>query len=150
MEKKSKILIVGVGNTIRGDDGIGTFICNSIERLELDGVKTMAVQQLHTEMVEEFLSFDHIVIADAAVTGEPVLFYPLKREGSAPVSTSHHVNANLLASLSDRLYKKELPMMLCAVRGENFEIGEHLSAIAKQNADLAISIISDWIKNDCR
>ena len=145
-----KILIVGVDNTIRGDDGIGAYICSSIEKLTMEGVDTMITQQLHTELVDDFLQYDHIVLVDAAVTVDTVLFHPLKNEDAAPVSTSHHVDTNLLVSLARQLYQKELPLMICAVKGDDFEMGEQLSATAKQNADAAVSIICDWIKNDCR
>ena len=145
-----KILIVGIGNTIRCDDGLGAFICSSIEKLALDGVTTMITQQLHTELLNDFLAYDHIVLVDAAVTEDTVLFQRLKKKTTAPVSTSHAADANLLASLAQQLYQKELSIMICAVKGYNFEIGERLSASAKKNADAAISIICNWIKNDGR
>ena len=150
MDNSNKILVVGIGNTIRGDDGIGAFICWAIEMLALDGVTTMITQQLHTELVNDFLLYDHIVLVDAAFTADTVLFHPLKKMTTAPVSTSHATDANLLASLAQQLYQKELSIMICAVKGYNFEIGERLSTAAKKNADAAISIICNWIKNDCR
>lgn len=148
MDNNNKILIVGIGNTIRGDDGIGAFVCGAIEKLSLDGVTTMITQQLQTELVNDFLKYNYIVLVDAAVTSDTVLFHPLKKKTAAPVSTSHAADANLLASLAQQLYQKELFIMICAVKGYNFEIGEQLSAAAKKNADAAISIICNWIKND--
>ncbi len=143
-------MIVGVGNTLRGDDGIGAYICNTIDKLGITGVSILVTQQLQTEQAEEFLSYDHVVIADATIGNEPVKFHPLGKEDPGPVSTSHHVNANLLASLVEQLYQQPLPIMVCAVRGENFEMSEQLSSTAKQNADKAISIICNWIGNGCR
>ena len=146
MQRKShKILITGIGNPIRSDDGIGPYICGEMEKLKLAGVTTAIYHQLHTELVEEFLKYDYVIVADAAVEGDPVIFYPLTVEKINPVSSSHHVNASLLVSLSRQLYNKELSIFICSVLGENFEMGESLSIAAKNNADQAISIIINWV-----
>ena len=142
-------LIVGVGNTLRGDDGIGAYICSHIDKLNVPGIKTLVVQQLDTELLETFMQFDHIILADATLEEDTVVFYPLKPGETFPVSSSHHVNAGLLASLAEKLFHKDLSFMICAVKGEHFDMGEHLSVTARQNADAAIGIICDWIEKGC-
>jgi hydrogenase maturation protease len=146
-QKKNNVLIIGIGNTLRGDDGIGAYICARIEALHVNGVKTIVKQQLHTEMVEDFLTFDHIIIADASINSEAIQFGPVNTINTAPVASSHHVNASLLAALSKQLYNKELSLMICSVRGENFNIQEHLSAMAIANADLAVNTILQWLED---
>ncbi|MEQ1675496.1 MAG: hypothetical protein ABL876_02270, partial [Chitinophagaceae bacterium] len=96
------------------------------------------------------LSYDQVIIADAAIGNEPVEFRPLGKEDPGPVSTSHHINAGMLASLAEQLYQQTLPIMICAVKGESFEMSEQLSPTAKQNADRAIGIICKWIGDGCR
>jgi hydrogenase maturation protease len=143
--KKPNILLAGIGNPIRSDDGIGPYICKEIEKLKIAAVTTAIYHQLHTELVEEFLSYDYVIVADAAVQGEAVSFYPLTNEQQNPVASSHHVNASLLVSLARQLYNKELPLIICSVRGENFDMGASLSDAAKNNADQAVSIIINWV-----
>ena len=116
-------MIVGIGNTIRGDDAIGTYVCTAIDKMDIKGVQTLMVQQLDTALVEEFLRVDKLVLVDASVTGEGVNFYRLKTKENVSASSSHHVNAGFLVSLIKKLYKKEINVMMCAVRGENFDIG---------------------------
>lgn len=140
-----RILIAGVGNTIRNDDGIGPYICRCIEEKKLSGVTTAFYHQLHTDLIEEFIKYDSVVIADAAVTGEEVEFYLLKEGTTGAVSSSHHVNVSLLQQLTSQLYNKQLNIMVCSVRGYDYEMGETLSAAGKNNADKAVSIITDWI-----
>jgi hydrogenase maturation protease len=145
IKKYFNILLAGIGNSIRKDDGIGPYICKKIEKFKMQGLTTAIYHQLHTELVEEFLKYDYVIIADAAVEGEAVAFYPLTNEQINPVASSHHVNASLLVSLARQLYNKELHMMVCSVRGENFDMGESLSDAAKNNADQAVSIIINWV-----
>ncbi|MDP4262812.1 MAG: hydrogenase maturation protease [Bacteroidota bacterium] len=148
-KKEHKIGVVGIGNTLRGDDGIGAYICLQIDGWNMEGVTTFVTQQLHTGLIDDLLPFDFIILADAAVTGGPVVFYPLKKDESQPVSSSHHINANLLVSLAQRLHGKELPVMICAVKGENFDMGNQLSPSAVTNANRAINIIRYWIESGC-
>jgi hydrogenase maturation protease len=144
-DKVNNICIVGVGNTIRADDGIGNYICLAIEQMKLPGISTMIVQQLDAELVEDLLLFNHVLITDAAIDGIEVDLYELFPDNVLPLSSSHHVNAAMLAALAKRVYGKKLSLFLCAVRGYDFEIGDLLSEKAKANCLKAISLTMEWI-----
>ena len=145
--KVNKICIVGVGNTIRADDGIGRYICLAIEQMEVPGITTMIVQQLDAELVEDLLPFDHVLITDASLKGSEVELYELFPDNAFPLSSSHHVNAAMLGALSQKIYDKKLSLFICAVRGYDFGIGEKLSEKAKANCSKAISLTMEWINS---
>lgn len=147
MKAEKNILVVGIGNTIRSDDGIGAYIATGIEQLHIEGLHTLVTQQLHAALLDEFLSFDTVVLVDAAITGEPVSFFRYNPSHTVPASSSHHVNASLLVALAQQLYQKELVIMICAVKATHFDIGESLSVSAKQHADLAIKTICAWLQD---
>lgn len=137
--------MIGVGNTLRGDDGIGASVCTMIEQLQLTGVSTITTHQLHIEQAEDFSAYDILIIVDAAVTGDEVVFNEVLESGSDAHPASHHINAATLLSLLKKLYKKEIQMMLCAVPGENFDMGEQLSSTAQKNAGIAAGTIISWL-----
>ena len=139
------ICIVGVGNTIRADDGIGNYICNAIEQMQIPGVNTMIVQQLEAELVEDLLHFDHVLITDASVEGKEADLYNLLPNNGPPLSSSHHLNAAMLAALSEKVYGIKMSLFICAVRGHDFNIGDTISEKAKANCQQAISLILEWI-----
>ncbi len=145
VQQRTKFLITGIGNTLRGDDGIGAYICAAIDTLQLDGVRTLTVHQLDSDLLDEFLEADHIILADAFVEGRPVHFYQVKPEDSPPVSSSHHMSAATLIQMAKLVYHRELSVMICAVGGFDFGMKEKLSARAKRNADKAVKTICDWI-----
>ncbi len=147
MNPRNNILIVGIGNVLRGDDGIGAYIASRIEHLRLPGVQTMAVQQLHIELLDDFLAYNHIVLVDASVSTRKVSFSSLTKQNTSPAASTHKINAALLHALARQLYHTELSIMLCAIEAVNFEAGEQFSFCAKKNADSAISTICKWIKN---
>jgi len=143
--KVHTICIVGVGNTIRADDGIGNYICNAIEQMQIPGVNTMIVQQLEAELVEDLLHFDHVLITDASVEGKEADLYNLLPNNGPPLSSSHHLNAAMLAALSEKVYGIKMSLFICAVRGHDFNIGDTISEKAKANCQQAISLILEWI-----
>jgi hydrogenase maturation protease len=143
--KVHTICIVGVGNTIRADDGIGNYICNAIEQMQIPGVNTMIVQQLDAELVEDLLHFDHVLITDASMEGKEADLYNLLPIDGPPLSSSHHLNAAMLAALSEKVYGIKMSLFICAVRGHDFNIGDTISEKAKANCQQAISLIHEWI-----
>ena len=140
-----KTLLIGMGNTLRSDDGIGAFICAKIEAMQVEQLSTMIVQQLQVEIIEELLQFDAIIIVDASVGKDDIEFSALKTNETQTVSSSHHINAAMLHALAEKVCGKKLNMYLCAVPAENFEIGETLSQLALINANKAIKIILQQI-----
>ncbi|OIR05720.1 hydrogenase 2 maturation endopeptidase [mine drainage metagenome] len=151
MEKEilpNKIAVIGVGNTLRSDDGIGAHICSKIDELNLPFITTIIVQQLHVELIEELINYDSVIIADAAVTGNDVDLNSLVFNETQTTSSSHHMNANMLNALLQKIHGKKITINLCSVRGENFELGETLSPSAIANANKAVKIICDFITHN--
>jgi hydrogenase maturation protease len=142
-----KILIIGVGNTLRCDDGIGAYICHHIDALKLQNVTTLIVQQLQVEIIEELLGYDAIIIADASVGKNEVEFNLLMHDEMQTTSSSHHTNANMLYALAEKMYHQKMLIYLCSVPAENFEMGEILSQQAIINANKAIALIQKQIKS---
>ncbi len=141
----ASIIVFGTGNTLRGDDGIGAYICQAIEKHQITGVETRQVTQLNTDLLDEMIKADHIILADASSTVVSVSFYPVSEDESSAVSSSHHMSAGLLAKTALLLYQKRLSLFVCAVRGYDFSLQEGLTENAKKNADQAVSIIINTI-----
>jgi hydrogenase maturation protease len=60
-------LVIGYGNTLRGDDGVGPRVVEAVRALRLPGVHTLVCQQLAPEHAA-YISLAHTVIfVDAAV-----------------------------------------------------------------------------------
>ena len=140
-----KICIAGIGNPIRSDDGIGVYVCERIELLKIPGVSVMPLQQLQVELIETFSSFDYVVIADASIDDHDIEFYPLTSTASHSISSSHHINPEILNALSAQINGKRFHLFICKIKGVKFDFGEDLSQDAMLHADKAINIITQWI-----
>ncbi|MFN8253828.1 MAG: hydrogenase maturation protease [Ferruginibacter sp.] len=142
------ILLIGVGNTIKSDDGIGAYICSCIHSMQLPGVRVLTVHQLDSTLMEDLVASGIIIIADACVEDTNVSFLKLNAGGPAGVTSPHYMSAALLMQMTKLIHNIELPLYVCSVAGYDFSTGEQLSDRAKKNADKAVSIISTWIKDN--
>ncbi|CAD5939074.1 Hydrogenase maturation protease [Planktothrix agardhii] len=66
------ILIVGYGNPIRGDDGIGQAVITELEQLNLMNVRSLSLHQLTPEVAAEMAEVDTVIFVDASLEGKTV------------------------------------------------------------------------------
>lgn len=140
-----KIAVIGIGNILRSDDGIGAHICRLLEEMKLTCFTTFIVQQLHVELIEDLIEYDLIVLVDASVIGNDVSLTPVTYNKTQAITASHHLNAQMFGALSQKLFGTNVPILLCSVKGDNFEFGESLSDIANNNTTKAITLIFDSV-----
>src|ERR1035441_6445297 len=70
---EAELLVIGYGNTLRGDDGVGPRVAEAIEKLNLPGVRTLVCQQLSPEYADPVSRARTVVFVDAAVDAPRVL-----------------------------------------------------------------------------
>jgi len=138
------MLIVGIGNPIRSDDGIGNYVCEKINSMNVPGVETLRVHQLELEFIETFSIYDVVMIVDASVNGSDAEITPLE-EVRPSIPSSHHMRPDELKSITELTMNSSLNFILCTVKGVNFDFGEELSETAIRNANLAVDLIRQWI-----
>jgi len=146
MKNIKRTAVIGVGNTLRSDDGVGIFICTELEKTNVQGLSVFTTHQLHIELVEELKEFDTIIIVDAGIKpNNEVSFYPITEQNSNSIHSSHNIDATLLFSLLQNLYPSDRSFFVCEIQVQNFELGEGLSSLALMNARKAVQLISDFI-----
>jgi len=67
MNPNADILVIGYGNTLRGDDGVGPRVAEAVARLHLPGVHTLICPMLTPELAEPMSRADKVIFVDAAV-----------------------------------------------------------------------------------
>jgi hydrogenase maturation protease len=140
-----KIAVIGIGNTLRSDDGIGAHICRLLDEMQLTCFTTFIVQQLHVELIEDLIEYDLVILVDASVTGNDIALTPVTFNETQTITASHHLNAQMFGALSRKIFGTNVPILLCSVKGENFEFGESLSVFADNNTTKAITLIFDSV-----
>jgi hydrogenase maturation protease len=138
-------LIIGIGNTLRNDDGIGAYIIKQIDKWNTCEVVTRTAQQIHLEMLDEFLLFEKIIIVDASEISIDYNLKKLSTSNTPTIASSHHVSLELIIQLTKIIYHQDINLFLCSLRGYNFEIGETLSTEILACVPKALLLISNEI-----
>ncbi len=135
---KNRLAIIGLGNTLRRDDGIGILTLSALEKShKLKNVDYLDFGSCSFDLIHRFDSYDKVILVDGIEAGlkagELKLFalkdaeYLLKQE---PVST-HEINLAGLFYLCDQLGVKT-EIYVAGIQVEETDFGEGLSGGVKE------------------
>jgi hydrogenase maturation protease len=141
------ILVIGYGNPLRSDDGVGQQIAKEIAGWELPNVETIAVHQLTPELVELLARVDSAIFVDAysGTTDQDIQIRPLELAESG-ITTGHWCEPQVLLAMTQALYGSHPRSWWVMVPGVNFELGDACSSIAQQGIENGLQQIEQLIK----
>jgi hydrogenase maturation protease len=130
------VLVVGYGNTLRGDDGIGWRAAALLaEDPRLAGAEVLAHHQLTPELALDVARASLVVLVDARAGGGAPGSVRVRRVAARQdgmTAWSHHLDPAALAGLASALYGAVPPVYLVSVDGAWFDDGEGLSPALEQ------------------
>jgi hydrogenase maturation protease len=124
-------LVIGYGNVLRSDDGIGWRVAEAIANDErFEGVTVLQRHQLTPELALDVSRADIVVLVDATrerpagtFAIEPVV---ADRPGGAPAWT-HQMDPGTIALLAAELYGSAPDVHVVRVGVESLDVGQELS-----------------------
>ncbi|KAF0185573.1 MAG: hydrogenase maturation protease [Nitrospirae bacterium] len=145
---KNKILIIGYGNPLRGDDGFGVYVAARLLQEELgDHVTVLERHQLGPEMSEELSETNFVIFLDIHLSenvGEQVC-KRIEADSKVPLTFSHHMTPGTLLACTHAIFGKRPHGVIISVGSNLFDHGSHLSpqvaALVAPAADLARTLI---------
>ena len=144
--KKDKIILIGIGNTLRTDDGVGAYVIAQIYSNENIPFSSMIVQQLTSDLIPSLLSYDQVLIIDAELGINTVRWQTVKDGYAGTTPFVHSLDISQFLSLARTLYNASLVITVCTIPVFDLRIGEGLSAETRSLTDLAVKQIEDWLK----
>ena len=141
-----KNLVIGYGNSLRSDDGIGIEVATVIDGWHLPEVRSLALHQLTPELAAELALVERVIFIDARQGIDPAVveLHRLKPSVSAEFPT-HLGDPGVLLSLAQAIYGKCPQAWWIIVPGENFQLGDRLSPLAQQGIDRALKQIKSLL-----
>jgi hydrogenase maturation protease len=125
------VLVVGYGNSLRGDDGLGWHAVALLARdPRLAGVEVLARHQLTPELAEDVSRASLVVLVDARAGGGAPGEVTVRRvapAGPARPAWSHRLDPPSLVGLAGALYGTAPPVFLVSAAVATCEVGERLS-----------------------
>jgi hydrogenase maturation protease len=134
-----KILILGCGNDLRGDDAVGRIAASRIEELSLDGVEVWSDQMFMPETAPMLAAVDLAIFIDAceAVASTGVRVREVELSDPEPGQTHHTAPPHLLG-MAAWLYGKAPRAFAIDIPARRFEITGELTEIAKKGVEDAV------------
>ena len=135
------LLVIGYGNTLRRDDGVGPGVAEAVTALALPGVRTLACPLLTPELAEAVSQAGVVVFVDAAVDApREVQMRALAPAGSSQIM-AHAANPATLLALARDVFGHAPEAWLLTVPVEDISIGEDFSAFARRGFEVAVEAI---------
>ena len=144
------ILVIGVGNTLRIDDGVGFYLCDRIETHFGDAVRVVKTCGPEILLAEAVSKARFLLVIDAVEKGPPFRFVPLlplQGPWDPGPFTSHLFSWPAILKASECLYGASPQSEMLAVRGYDFGIGEIMSEKCCRNADGAFTSVKGKLSN---
>ena len=114
-------IIIGYGNTLRGEDGFGVDVVRLLETKKLHNTKLLEVFQLTPELVLELLDAEEIVFIDAAYSQEEPYGFACSLERENGVILSHHITPQTIIRSLQILYNKEVKYEIFSMLTSHFD-----------------------------
>ena len=152
-----KTLVLGIGNSILGDDGIGVHVARElagkISDKDID-VKDVSIDGLN--LLEIVLGYDKLVVIDAIMTedGKVGEIYRLKPEKVCNPACSaispHHFNLATTLEIGKRLFPKEMPKeatVFAVSTREVSKVTEEMTPKVKESIPRVVNLVLEEINS---
>lgn len=132
------LIVFAWGNESRGDDGAGPLLARRIAALDNPRIRLIEDLQLHIEHVMDLRQDVPALFIDASVGIENGFIVERIAAKSDHSVTTHTISPTALLKLFELTLRERAPeAYLLHVAGQNFALGERISAATSGNAEQA-------------
>jgi hydrogenase maturation protease len=137
------VVVIGYGNTLRGDDAAGPRAASVVAGWGLSGVSAQAVPQLTPELAESLASARLAIFVDARLADEGgrVAVRPIEPADQGTIF-GHAADPRRLLALTRTAYGSCPRSWLITVPAADFRLGEGLSPMAESGVEGALRQIA--------
>jgi hydrogenase maturation protease len=154
----AKVLVLGVGNPWRGDDGVGPAVIASLQGT-LDGVMLEEAGAPGLALVEMMLGLDRVVVVDALVDesgppGRVGIKTPEDFPAARPAANPHGAGLLDAMAFGRRVVPADMPRRLALVTvtigppGTGEGLSPPVAAAVTEAADAVRRVLREWEKED--
>ena len=135
------VLVVGYGNTLRGDDGVGPRVAAAVDALHLPGVRTLVCQQLSPEHAAPVALARTVIFVDAAVDAPREVRLRRLEPADTTQLLAHAADPRTLLALSRDVFGHVPHAWWLTLPALRMEFSEALSPEAERSVASAVAQI---------
>jgi hydrogenase maturation protease len=132
-----RCLLIGYGNELRRDDGVGPAVARLVEGWRREGVETLAVHQLTPELAERLAEVDIVIFLDASLKPPAVCLRRLE-PATTWTALGHHAAPAELLALAGALYNRAPTTWLLTIPVADLGAGVGFSLLAREGIPAAL------------
>lgn len=146
MSASGRALLIGCGNTLRRDDGIGWRLAERVAAWNTPGLDVLTVHQLTPELAPRIAAASRLLLIDAVIAGvgagEPIRLEPIPASAADTTGPlSHGLTPPLLLALAAALYGRRPPAWQLLLPASDLGFGLELSAATAKRIPAALEAI---------
>lgn len=146
------VLVVGYGNGLRSDDGVGRAVAERLaDDPRLAGATVLSLHQLTPELAIDISRASVVVLIDAMLGGrhgEVTVRRLGTADASAPTpvaSFTHHLDAASLVALATGLFGGDPRVHLVTIAAATMDVGDQLSPAVSAALPRAVQVVIDLV-----
>ncbi len=137
-ESPAGLLVIGYGNTLRRDDGVGPKVAETVAAMGLPKVRTLACALLTPELAEPVSQASVVLFVDAATDApREVQLRKLAPAASSQVM-AHAANPATVLALARDVFGHAPEAWWLTIPVEDLGIGEEFSPLAQRGFERAV------------
>ena len=140
------LLVIGYGNLLRCDDGVGPKVAEAIDELHLPDVHTLVCQQLSPEHAEPISRSRTVIFVDAAVDAPTEVQLRKLEPGQTSQLMAHAADPRTMLALARDVFGHAPEAWWLTIPAVKLGFGDDLSPAAQRGFETAVQ----EIKNLCR
>jgi hydrogenase maturation protease len=138
-------LIIGYGNTLRGDDGVGPRVAEAVDALRWPGVSTLLCQQLSPEHAEPISQAGRVVFVDASVEAFDEVELRELAPGETTQLMAHAADPRTLLALARDVFGHAPKAWWLTIPAKELGFSEQLSPVTQLGLERAIELVRQLV-----
>ncbi len=143
----SSILVIGIGNEFRSDDGVGILVAQAIEERKLPGVAVVEQSGEGAALMDVWSEAGNVYLIDAVSAGAPAgtVYRIDARTGTFPKEfrpfSTHVFGVAQAVELARRLNTLPPRLIMFGIGGKSFDSGKGLSSEVERSKLIVTQMI---------
>ena len=143
------LLVIGIGNSFREDDGVGFDLVGRLRRYFGSELNCLEIYELDIVLAETLAHYKELLVIDARIADDDETFkvLPLEaKEAAIPEGgfISHVFDWGLILALSRDCFGATVEAKLLGISANNFGMSETLSTRCAENAEQAYRFLIEY------
>jgi len=146
-----KTIVLGIGNTLLGDDGVGVYAARELaEKISDENVTVMDTAIDGLNLLDVIRNYERLIVIDAILDerAETGTIFRLTQDQIPPPSlsgaSSHNLNLATTLNIGNRIFPGELPgeVVVFAVASQNVDyVTEEMTANVKKALPQVVELV---------